>query len=220
MGGDLCSAHRAAALMPVYLSESTRTSSGIPSPSTCWQCLSNGGFTKRRSPAPWRSYRQLLGDPLQQVQRLLGHASLTTTSSTWTTLRCAPIRLTPRSRSCSHSCPMGHRRDRPSPKGSRVRFGPDDGASPPAPDDIAGLRFTIEARYGGSVLVDLPNFSPALAIAFAGALRREAGLGGYPRCSGTIKQHVYLPSVFHLSRRARVRRWRPGRPQSRSHRWL
>jgi integrase len=25
------------------------------------------------------SYRQLLGDPLQQVQRLLGHASLTTT---------------------------------------------------------------------------------------------------------------------------------------------
>jgi len=28
---------------------------------------------------PMEGYRRLLGDPLQQVQRLLGHASLTTT---------------------------------------------------------------------------------------------------------------------------------------------
>lgn len=28
---------------------------------------------------PMEGYRQLLGDPLQQVQRLLGHASLATT---------------------------------------------------------------------------------------------------------------------------------------------
>ena len=50
---------------------------------------------------------------------------------------------------------------------------------PQKPDPVLGLKFTIEARYGGTVLVDMTRFNPRpLAIAFAGALRRLAALGG------------------------------------------
>ena len=47
------------------------------------------------------------------------------------------------------------------------------------PDPVLGLKFTIEARHGGTVLVDMTVLDPRpLAIAFAGALRRLAALGG------------------------------------------
>jgi integrase len=36
--------------------------------------------TGEKTEASMEGYRRLLGDPLQQVQRLLGHASLTTTT--------------------------------------------------------------------------------------------------------------------------------------------
>lgn len=76
-------------------------------------------------------------------------------------------------------------------KGSRVGFAPDDGTSPATPDGIAGLRFTIEARYGGTVVLDLADLRPRpLAIVFAAALRREAGLGGSLGAATTIKQHA------------------------------
>ena len=65
-------------------------------------------------------------------------------------------------------------------KGTSVRFVPADGVVPAhAGDQVIGLRFNIEARHGGIVEVDLTSLSPrALAIAFAGAVRRQAELGG------------------------------------------
>ena len=39
-----------------------------------------GGRSSESSAGPAEGYRRILGDPLQQVQRLLGHASLETTS--------------------------------------------------------------------------------------------------------------------------------------------
>lgn len=75
--------------------------------------------------------------------------------------------------------------------GTKVSFTPDDGADSGARDPVAGLRFTIDARYGGSVLVDLTDLRPRpLAIAFAGALWRDADLGGSLGAATTIKQHA------------------------------
>lgn len=59
------------------------------------------------------------------------------------------------------------------------------------PDPVAGLRFMIEARHGGNVLVDMTALDPRpLAIAFAGALRRSAALGGPIGAASVVKQHV------------------------------
>ena len=73
-----------------------------------------------------------------------------------------------------------------------MRFAPADGILPPqTSDSVLGLRFNIEARYGGVVEVDLTDLQPrALAVAFAGALRRQAGLGGSLGAASTIKQHM------------------------------
>lgn len=90
-------------------------------------------------------------------------------------------------------------------RGSRVRFATAAGASPAATDGVAGLRFAIEAHHGGSVLVDLADLRPRpLAIAFAGALRREAGLGGTLGAASTIKQHLHAYRRFfaHLGEHA------------------
>jgi hypothetical protein len=77
-------------------------------------------------------------------------------------------------------------------KGTPVRFSPSDRAKPQSPDTVAGLRFTVEARYGGTVMVDLTDLKPrALAILFAGALRRAADVGGALGAASTIKQHMH-----------------------------
>ncbi|MCO5164568.1 MAG: hypothetical protein M9939_26110 [Mesorhizobium sp.] len=87
-------------------------------------------------------------------------------------------------------------------KGTAVRFAPADGAVPPhASDPVLGLRFNIEARYGGTVEVDLVDVHPRqLAIPFAGALRRQSGLGGSLGARSTIKQHLqgYLKFFAYL----------------------
>jgi len=58
-------------------------------------------------------------------------------------------------------------------------------------DPILGLRFTIEAAYGGRVLVDLIDLQPRrLAIGFAGALRRAAEPDGSIGAASVVKQHV------------------------------
>ena len=63
---------------------------------------------------------------------------------------------------------------------------------PQKPDPVLGLKFTIEARYGGTVLVDMTRFNPRpLAIAFAGALRRLAALGGPLGAATTVRQYGY-----------------------------
>ena len=56
-------------------------------------------------------------------------------------------------------------------KGTSVRFAPGDGVAPMhARDPVMGLRFNIEARYGGTVEVDLTGVHPrSFAITFAGA---------------------------------------------------
>jgi len=76
-------------------------------------------------------------------------------------------------------------------KGTPVRFFLSDRAKSQPPDIVAGLRFTVEARYGGTVMVDLTDLKPrALAIPFAGALRRAADVGGTLGAATTIKQHM------------------------------
>lgn len=77
-------------------------------------------------------------------------------------------------------------------KGAQVRFEATDGILPThASDSVLGLRFNIEARYGGVVAVDLSELWPRpLAIAFAGALRRQSELGGSLGAASTIKQHM------------------------------
>jgi hypothetical protein len=81
--------------------------------------------------------------------------------------------------------------DRPR-KGTSVRFTPTDGAKTPhTPDSVAGLRFTLKACHGGIVDLDFTNLRPRpLAIAFAGALRRAADIGGSLGAASTIKQHI------------------------------
>ena len=62
-------------------------------------------------------------------------------------------------------------------KGRPIAFAP---ITPerPQPDPVLGLKFTIEARHGGTVLVDMTGLVPRpLAIAFAGGLRRSAAHG-------------------------------------------
>lgn len=76
-------------------------------------------------------------------------------------------------------------------RGRRVRFAAEDGASREAPDGVAGLRLKLEARHGGTVLVDLVDLQPrALALAFAAALQHQAGLGGPLGAAGSIRQDV------------------------------
>jgi hypothetical protein len=87
-------------------------------------------------------------------------------------------------------------------KGAPVRFAPADGIVPAhAGDPVLGLRFNIEARYGGSVEVDLTDVHPRpFAIAFAGALRRQSELGGSLGARSTIKAHLnaYLRFFAYL----------------------
>lgn len=77
-------------------------------------------------------------------------------------------------------------------KGTSVRFGSADGIAPARGNDpVLGLRFNIEARYGGTVEVDLTDVHPRpFAVAFAGALRRQSELGGPLGARSTIKQHL------------------------------
>ena len=54
-------------------------------------------------------------------------------------------------------------------KGRPVAFAPITPESV-QPDPVLGLKFTIEARHGGTVLIDMTGLVPRpLAIAFAGA---------------------------------------------------
>lgn len=81
-------------------------------------------------------------------------------------------------------------------KGRPVAFAP---ITPerPQPDPVLGLKFTVEARHGGTVLVDMTGLDPRpLAIAFAGALRRSAELGGSIGAASVIKQYVQVYRHF------------------------
>ncbi|OWV83319.1 hypothetical protein ATY75_26240 [Rhizobium sp. N122] len=94
-------------------------------------------------------------------------------------------------------------------KGTAVRFAPADGVVlPHASDPVLGLRFNIEARYGGSVEVDLVGEHPRpFALAFAGALRRQSELGGPLGARSTIKQHLqaYLRFFAYLREHSTVK---------------
>jgi plasmid stabilization system protein ParE len=64
-------------------------------------------------------------------------------------------------------------------------------------DPVLGLKFTVEARHGGTVLIDMTALDPRpLAIAFAGALRRSAALGGPIGAASVIKQYVRVFRIF------------------------
>ena len=67
----------------------------------------------------------------------------------------------------------------------------------PQSDPVLGLKFIIEARHGGNVLVDMTDLVPRpLAIAFAGALRRSAALGGSIGAASVIKQYLLVFRQF------------------------
>lgn len=58
-------------------------------------------------------------------------------------------------------------------------------------DAVTGLRFTIEASYGGTVLVDLADcHARPLAIDFAKALRRQTEMGGSLGSANVIRIYV------------------------------
>ena len=81
-------------------------------------------------------------------------------------------------------------------KGRPVAFAPIT-PEPQKPDPVLGLKFTIEARHGGTVQVDMAALDPRpLAIAFAGALRRSAALGGPIGAASVIKQYVNAYRLF------------------------
>lgn len=81
-------------------------------------------------------------------------------------------------------------------KGRPVAFAPITPESV-QPDPVLGLKFTIEARHGGTVLIDMIGLVPRpLAIAFAGALRRSAALGGPIGAASVIKQYVNAYRLF------------------------
>ena len=81
-------------------------------------------------------------------------------------------------------------------KGRPVTFAPIT-PEPQRPDPVLGLKFTIEARHGGTVPVDLTTLDPRpLAIAFAGALRRSAALGGSIGAATVIQQYVQIYRRF------------------------
>ena len=81
-------------------------------------------------------------------------------------------------------------------KGRPVAFAPIT-PEPQKPDPVLGLKFTIEARHGGTVQVDMAALDPRpLAIAFAGALRRSAALGGPIGAASVIKQYVQVYRHF------------------------
>jgi hypothetical protein len=81
-------------------------------------------------------------------------------------------------------------------KGQSVAFA-DNKPAHARPDPVLGLKFTIEAQHGGSVSVDMTALGPrALAIAFAGALRRSSVLGGSIGAASVIKQYVQIYRHF------------------------
>lgn len=81
-------------------------------------------------------------------------------------------------------------------KGRSVTFAPITSETQ-KPDPVLALKFTIEARHGGTVLVDMAALNPRpLAIAFAGALRRLATLSGSIGAASVIKQYVHCYRNF------------------------
>lgn len=86
--------------------------------------------------------------------------------------------------------------DRPR-RGRPIAFAPATAPAPAQPDSVAGLRFTIDALYGGTVLIDMTRHNPrAIAIAFAGALRRLAALGGSIGAANGIKDYLLVYRHF------------------------
>jgi len=80
-------------------------------------------------------------------------------------------------------------------RGRPIAFAPVTMPAPAQPDPVAGLRFTIDALYGGTVLIDMTGHNPRpLAIAFAGALRRFAALGGSIGAADGIRDYLV---VYH-----------------------
>lgn len=96
-------------------------------------------------------------------------------------------------------------------KGRPVRFAPADGVAPAhSSDPVIGLRFNIQARYGGIAEVDFADLEPRpLAIAFAGALRRQAELGGSLGARSTILQHMNAYRRFFAYVREHTRVTKP-----------
>lgn len=80
-------------------------------------------------------------------------------------------------------------------RGRPIAFAPATLPEHKQADPVAGLRFTIDALYGGTVLIDMTALNPRpIAIAFAGALRRFATLGGSIGSTGGIKDYLV---VYH-----------------------
>ncbi|RUV81245.1 hypothetical protein EOA75_31995, partial [Mesorhizobium sp. M1A.F.Ca.IN.022.07.1.1] len=81
-------------------------------------------------------------------------------------------------------------------KGQPVAFSRELAVSPPV-EAISGLRFNIQTLDGGEVLVDYAHLAPRwLALAFARALRRLAGLGGRLSVRSTVATYARILPLF------------------------
>lgn len=83
-------------------------------------------------------------------------------------------------------------------KGRPVSFSREDAVpSPVAAEPVSGLRFNIQTQDGGEVPVDYVRLRPRwLALAFARALRRLAGLGGRLSVKSTVSAYVRTLPLF------------------------
>ena len=83
-------------------------------------------------------------------------------------------------------------------KGRAVSFNRELAISPcDEPETVTGLRFIIDTQDGSKVLIDYAHLAPRwLAIAFARALRRLAGLGGRLSVKSTVTDYVRILPMF------------------------
>ena len=83
-------------------------------------------------------------------------------------------------------------------RGHVAQFGPEDIVpEAPVPSSITGLRFSVEARSGGTAQLDFTDLRPrALAIEMAQALRRLSEVGGPLGARSTILAYARTTRIF------------------------
>lgn len=145
-------------------------------------------------------YRQLLGDPLQQVQRLLGHSSLAHTSIYLDHIATRADTVDAAVEELLRACRAISGRDRRLPrKGRRVSFAAQAASLEVDPwSRVSTLRFTIDPPHGGEVLVDFSGLRPrGLALAFARGLFMVVAPRGPVTVRSSIKTYaIQLPRFF------------------------
>ena len=129
-------------------------------------------------------YRRLLGDPLQHLQRLLGHRSVATTYIYLDSLAEAQWLVDDAIDRWSRRDRLGGRRCRrlvrPCPRGRRrVTFDPDTEPEDSTITSVGFLKHTLVFEGGGKIALDYTDLPcPRLVRHLTAAFARRAGVGG------------------------------------------